>query len=493
MKRFTICLFIVFLFVSMSFVKSQNCLGPTITDTANVKGKLDPAQVTDVSATIKWNGGSDSIYTIRYINLDIPGSLFQYKKTGIGVTTFVLNGLSSNTDYQVQVESYCTFRDKSDYSYPVTFKTLEPKCKIPTGLSVSNIDAHDATLSWAANGDKYTVLYRVLGSPDWKFKSTAKNSINLSYLNSSTVYEWQVKSFCGNLKVYATGPMFATLASTCNTPNIVTPADITYHSATIIWDKCPDATMYKVRYYIRGDAVIHYKKTASNEITLKYLTPGSTYIVQVKTICGNIVLGYSGELSFTTPAKPVNVCLAPDNLQAYEISATTAKLSWSTCQLATQYIVEYYKKVGINKDPRTHFKRTALTPIILTGLKPGFTWGWHVRTQYFSDRTHQTDYSAEATFITPKSKRLIADNSTTDNNGDLLVYPNPSNGTFNVSAGNNQFDINIYNIQGRLIYTEKAIPANTIKEINLKGMPRGIYFLRITGNNEVKTSKLLIQ
>lgn len=71
----------------------------------------------------------------------------------------------------------------------------------------------------------------------------------------------------------------------------------------------------------------------------------------------------------------------------------------------------------------------------------------------------------------------------------LAIYPNPSNGIFNISVGNISIDsIDLYDITG------KKIDFKTNKEqtvIDLSAVSDGVYFVKITSNNQSTTKKII--
>jgi hypothetical protein len=76
----------------------------------------------------------------------------------------------------------------------------------------------------------------------------------------------------------------------------------------------------------------------------------------------------------------------------------------------------------------------------------------------------------------------------------VSVYPNPSNGVFNISAkdmkGSN-LSLEVRDLQGKLVYS-----ANAAKEgasINLKNVASGIYMLQVTTDSEVAIKRLVVQ
>lgn len=80
------------------------------------------------------------------------------------------------------------------------------------------------------------------------------------------------------------------------------------------------------------------------------------------------------------------------------------------------------------------------------------------------------------------------------NDFEAFIYPNPSNGEFNIqiNASLNQFDnLEIYNCVGTLIHNEKLISSNAI--VDLSNNARGFYLYKITReNNIVSSGKILL-
>ncbi|WP_299129581.1 aryl-sulfate sulfotransferase [uncultured Winogradskyella sp.] len=67
----------------------------------------------------------------------------------------------------------------------------------------------------------------------------------------------------------------------------------------------------------------------------------------------------------------------------------------------------------------------------------------------------------------------------------LRIYPNPSNGVFNITTHASIQSISVYNALGKEIYK------TTLNTIDLTQMPDGIYYLRITSNNQTISKKII--
>ena len=72
----------------------------------------------------------------------------------------------------------------------------------------------------------------------------------------------------------------------------------------------------------------------------------------------------------------------------------------------------------------------------------------------------------------------------------MEVYPNPSNGTFNLNLGEGQWDIEVYDLTGRKVY-ENRMGGRSV--LDLGQCNKGIYFLKAIGDCSGVTAKIVIQ
>jgi hypothetical protein len=84
-------------------------------------------------------------------------------------------------------------------------------------------------------------------------------------------------------------------------------------------------------------------------------------------------------------------------------------------------------------------------------------------------------------------------------NAELSVYPNPSNGDFNINITANDlienYSFMVYNSLGKQIYYHKNVSStNSVKHnINISTMPAGIYFVSFNYNNNTISRKIVIE
>jgi hypothetical protein len=139
---------------------------------------------------------------------------------GGGGSSTSLTGLLPNTAYQFQVSSKCN-GITSSYSTSYVFTTLATPvpCIVPYGLSTTNITNNSAKVNWTqyVSADTFRVRYSINGSTNymWKDVNGAGGTTNatLTGLNSSSTYQWQVRTICNGVQsVYSSSVIFSTAA-----------------------------------------------------------------------------------------------------------------------------------------------------------------------------------------------------------------------------------------------------------------------------------------
>ncbi len=77
-----------------------------------------------------------------------------------------------------------------------------------------------------------------------------------------------------------------------------------------------------------------------------------------------------------------------------------------------------------------------------------------------------------------------------------IIYPNPSNGVFNIKIQKpsvSNIKVEISSISGKILYKKHYKAANVIDRINLSSYPKGVYTVKFSTENEVKTGKIIIK
>ncbi|MBL7700841.1 MAG: fibronectin type III domain-containing protein [Ferruginibacter sp.] len=210
-----------------------------------------------------------------------------------------------------------------------------PSCAATSGLNAANVLDRTATLKWTADpgASYYNVQYKTNSSTAWSpLISTTVDSLDLSGLTASTLYDYRVRSSCN--MIY-TAAQFTTAAPICEPPTGIT--FVTGNSsATINWNPQLYALSYDVEYKLTTDNVwTAAGNTTSTTFTITGLTAPTTYDCRIKNNCS---FGSSPfyEFQFTTTLAP---CNAPTGL-AFSYSNNVSTFTWDAVPGALDYVFE---------------------------------------------------------------------------------------------------------------------------------------------------------
>ncbi len=117
-----------------------------------------------------------------------------------------------------------------------------------------------------------------------------------------------------------------------------------------------------------------------------------------------------------------------------------------------------------------------------------------------TDGTYSVTVTGQNDCQTKKTVRINMWDGTEDIDAgilNVLVYPNPNQGLFNVSADtrdNDNLNVFIYNIQGQVVYIREFTSAELANEkIDVQHLSRGVYQILIQGNGKVYRGKMVIE
>ena len=186
-------------------------------------------------------------------------------------------------------------------------------CNTPSNLTVSNIQTYSADVSWTDNnagGASYLIQWREAGSSTWNYYTTAvgDTTYQLTGLNPSTTYEWQLSSDCGAgiMSNAVLGTNFTTL-STCPDPSDLS---VSFNGtiADLSWtDNTSGNAAYLVQWRSTGATVWNSHTTAPGDTSYQIngLVIGEEYEWQLTADCGGgDASQVVGPVSFVVP--PVN-------------------------------------------------------------------------------------------------------------------------------------------------------------------------------------------
>jgi chitodextrinase len=382
---------------------------------------LSTTNITTTSATCNWAAVSGAA---NYrVNWHVVGNAtWQTALVSGSSLSYMITGLTTNTNYEWKVKTLCGSNGESDFSEAVAFTTAGAQaCTAPTDLSTTNITANSATFNWApvANALHYRVSWHVSGTSNWltALVTAPTTSYTTISLTPNTAYEWKVKTLCdgGGESDNSPALAFSTAAApqACNAPTGLTTTDITTTSAIFHWNAVAGAVNYRVNWHVVGNSTWQTALVAApaTAYTVTGLTPNTNYEWKVKTLCvDNGESDFSPALAFKTLGS--QSCTAPTGLTTNDISATSAIFHWNAVAGAINYRVNWHP-VGSNVWQTTLVAAPA-TSFTATGLTPNTAYEWKVKT--LCTGGGESDFSPAVTFTTlgAPACAVPTDLSTTD-------------------------------------------------------------------------------
>lgn len=98
----------------------------------------------------------------------------------------------------------------------------------------------------------------------------------------------------------------------------------------------------------------------------------------------------------------------------------------------------------------------------------------------------------------PDSTVVVTNVTESSNDGEMIVFPNPSNGKFTVQLNNensdqNNIEIELINLMGQTVFSKRYDFAGGKEEIELEAsIARGAYILRINNGNNISSKRIIV-
>ena len=348
-------------------------------------------------ATMTWDAVADADhYEIRFKQLG--STSWQYINEYS--TSRTKTNLSSATSYHWQVRTHCDASafNISEWTDTIVFQTMTP-CANTTNLSDSIVGLDFATLTWDNDPNvwAYRVRYRKTGA--WIFDTTYTNTITLSGLDNSSVYNWQVKSMCDpnavNSATWTSNHQFTTLTP-CDDPSVLLVDSVGINEAYLSWTAPSGTDHFVVLYSELGSGVWNSTTTANTNIALTGLATYAPYEWSLLAFCEASGLNNSDTIlgnNFVT----ANPCTPPTGMFSSNVLLDRFTMNWNAVALADHYEIRFKEQGSAIWQMITNITNTNNTK---TNLTAGNTYEWEVRSICDASGTSYSDWSATQTQAT---------------------------------------------------------------------------------------------
>jgi len=435
--------------------------------TADTQAPTAPSSIavtgtTTNSVSLSWLASSDNIGVTGY-DVYMNGVL---KTTVTGLTT-TITGLTASTAYSFYVIAKDAAGNSSPASTTVNGTTATPTPDTqtptaPTSLAVTGTTTSSISLSWLAATDNTGVTgYDVYMNSVLKTTVTGLTT-TITGLTASTAYSFYViaKDAAGNL------------SAASNTINTTTASAAT-------------ATELLFSEYIEGSSnnkALEIANLTGAAINL------SIYKIKKQTNgAGSWSTGLSLSGTLNSNAKFVivnsSIALACYNKTTANISTAAAELTFNGNDAVGLFkngvLIDI---IGTFNGGTANFAADVTLRRKATVTAPSTTF----------NKTTQWDSFTTDTCNNLGSKianTAIKGNSSVTN--EFRIYPNPSNGEFNISFDNpkGDYSIEIYSLIGQKVYEKENTRNSTISVPNLQ---KGIYLVHITKDSKSTIKKIEI-
>ena len=274
----------------------------------------------------------------------------------------------------------------------------------------------------------------------------------------------------------------------CTAPTL-SLASISTTSANFTWTATSCSGTAYGRYEIEyGPAGFSHSEGTSQYVNggttaqISGLSDGVNYKAFVRVVDnnGNAKSEWSNAIEFST-----NTCDVPQNVTRYSQDATTATITWTAALNGTgMYEVEYGPRGFAHGSGTT--RTVGATNIQLTGLSASEIYAVYVRTVCSGDS--KSNWSSPA-YIHNDGIEDINSNAVT-------IYPNPTSEKAVVSLTGIEGTVNmsVVDMNGRLIHNATVeCNGDCTKTIEVNGLAKGMYFIRINGENIDTVKRLMVK
>ena len=143
-------------------------------------------------ALVTWQAGEDeAVWNLRY---SVKDAEEWTEVKDLEETSYSISGLTTGTEYEVQVQAACTADKLSGWTDSEIFT---PQCPTPEHVAVKNVTDNSAIVSWESAESAFIVEYRRSDLADWtKVENVQGLSFTLTELAASTAYKVRVQAAC---------------------------------------------------------------------------------------------------------------------------------------------------------------------------------------------------------------------------------------------------------------------------------------------------------
>jgi hypothetical protein len=308
-----------------------------LTDECENIQNLTVSDITASSFMLSWDATQSAVAYIVTVTEPVSGN--QISEKSVSDTTVVSftadDGIEPGKNYQVSVRADCGAGNLSAEVFEII--STQTECPSITGLNITDIGTRGATVSWEAvlGAAVYIVSYELQGGGAGPRITTTETTVDIPGLECESNYLLTVIAACGpNLESSPSFEVFSTQPC-CTAPDAVLSQNVTTSTADLSWNPVPNAAAYIVSYGFINETPVR-RRVTTNSISITGLQFNSTYLVEVRSLCGSDTSSAATDLFSTS-----STCESVSGLAVNTVTPSTANISWEAAPGVDAYLVEY--------------------------------------------------------------------------------------------------------------------------------------------------------
>ncbi|CAN5510481.1 hypothetical protein BH11BAC1_BH11BAC1_25360 [soil metagenome] len=209
------------LFLRKIFLPAVFIFSINYSNACSIVTGLHSTFITPTTVTLNWNTAVCDSFLVRYFISGTNDVHFRIVNSGAAVSLNI-DSLYPNTNYSWLIHTYCNGGQQGIYQlFPATFTTAigNVSCIPPNLLDARNIGPDVSTIAWngLVDADSFLVRYHISNTTDfiWRNIQGIYHSVTLHNLMPSSIYEWEVRSFCNGNDIHSN--LTDTFVTNCDT------------------------------------------------------------------------------------------------------------------------------------------------------------------------------------------------------------------------------------------------------------------------------------
>ena len=349
-----------------------------------------------------------------------------------------------------------------------------PVCNNPTSLHATAVAYNSVSVAWSGTDSAEVGIHQGLWDETGVTMHVSTNgSYTFTGLTPNTQYTIAARTLCEDNMTSAWVYLPVTTEDLpCFAPSNIQVSNQTTNGGKVTWTPGGNETEWIVNVFRTG--IIDTNITVINTpmCNVSGLYAATTYTISVASVCGGIDTVWCD----TTATLTTTACLPPTNVEAVA-NGHNAIVTWEGSGANEYHVLWYLEDFTTGAD--SVVVENGTTNATITGLAQGETYDIYVYAYCDGQRSAQA------------GQTQVTITGIDDVNSSLInLYPNPANTTVTVDGIQGEAIVTIVDMNGRTVFSEKTVSSITI---DLNGMAKGAYFVRITGENTTAIRKLIVK